>query len=746
MKKILLVLALLAVVALAVLHLAGHGWLGSHEGPGSPVAQERSAAVVTARAEALQAAARGISADDAKQVLFGDLHVHTTFSFDAFMLSLPLLNGEGSHPPADACDFARFCSALDFWSINDHAEGITPQNWQETVESIRQCNDVAQDPANPDTVAYLGWEWTQVGRTPEDHYGHKNVVFPFTDDERVPARPISSGGQALRARESAPGWVGRGLLALSSGHPRYRDLARYFAERDGLELCDPDADTRDLPADCFEVAETPADLFRKLDQWQLDSMVIPHGTAWGMYTPPGSQWDKQLVGDMNDPERQILLEVYSGHGDAEVYRDWRAVEFARDGVPVCPEPSADYLPSCWRAGEIIAERCLEAGESAEECARRSEVARSNAAGAGVAGHLTVPGARADEWLDAGQCRDCNEPAFNYRPGGSAQYILAVGNFDDPQQPRHFRMGFMGSSDNHFARPGTGYKELSRAGMTESRDRPSDLGPLGRFFAPPEVEPQAESVPLDTENTELVGFQLLEMERQASFFLTGGLIGVHSEGRGRESIWGAMKRKEVYGTSGPRILLWFDLLNPPGSGGEPSHMGSELTLGKTPIFRAKAVGSFEQESGCPDYATSNLSPDELQRICKGECYNPSDQRRLITRIEVVRVRPQSRPDEPLAELIDDPWRSFACEPDPAGCSVLFEDLDYVRDGRDTVYYVRAFEAPAPAINADNVRCKRDESGACLSVNLCGQDASDECLGEHEPRAWSSPIYVDHPSAS
>jgi len=738
-------LSVLVALAIGLVFLSGRGVFGRHEGPGEITEVQRPPAVVRERAADVETAARSIGVEKPKQILFGDFHVHTTVSFDAFMTSLPMSQGEGAHPQADACDFARYCSALDFWSITDHAEGLTARNWEETLESMRQCNQVAGDPANPDTVAFVGWEWTQVGTTPENHYGHKNVILGQTDLDLVPARPIAARSTLERIRRGMPEPSFRvGLLALLGADRRYHDFVTFMAEHSGIADCEDGVPVRDMPVDCVESAPTPRELFQKLDEWGHDAIVIPHGTTWGFYTPPGSSWDKQLTAAQHDPDRQTLLEIYSGHGNSDQYRDFRAIRFDENGEPICPEPSEIYLPTCWQAGEIIRGRCLEEGAAEEECEERAVQARANAAAAGEQAFLTVPGARPEEWLDAGQCRDCDEPAFNYRPAGSAQYVMALRNFDDPEEPRSERFGFMSSSDNHYARPGTGYKEIYRHGNTESRERVFEgAGPVGRMFARPEEDAEAESRSFDYETTELAGFQLFETERQASFFLTGGLIATHAEGRDREAIWQSLMRKEVYGTTGPRILLWFDLLNPPGSRGQWLPMGSEIEMGANPIFRVRAVGSFEQEPGCPDYAIHSLSEDRLQHLCKGECYNPSDRRRPITRIEVIRIQPQNHPDEPVASLIQSPWRSFDCEPDPAGCSVTFEDPEFSADARDALYYVRAIEAPAPAINAANLRCEYDAEGRCVKVDLCDDTDGDDgdCLAEHEPRAWSSPIFVD-----
>ena len=55
---------------------------------------------------------------------------------------------------------------------------------------IRECNEIAGDPRNPDLVSFLGWEWTQMGTKPSNHYGHKNVVLRDLEDGAIPTRPI----------------------------------------------------------------------------------------------------------------------------------------------------------------------------------------------------------------------------------------------------------------------------------------------------------------------------------------------------------------------------------------------------------------------------------------------------------------------------------------------------------------------------------------------------------------------------
>jgi len=738
MKKLGLALVVLLFLAASWLFAGASGWLGSDEEPGDVHQRSRSTATTSERAGAQAETARLVGASPSKQILFGDFHVHTTFSFDAFMMNMPIAGGSGTHPPADACDFARFCSALDFWSINDHAENLTSDLWRKTVDSVRACNAVAGDPQSPDLVTYLGWEWSHIGTTPDNHYGHKNVVLRGTHDDAIPTRPIASRGPATGGI-GAP-FPTRAALAAFGGE-RGRSFLRLLDDVVDAGQCPDGVPVRDLPADCIESAPTPEVLFEKLDDWGFDSIVIPHGTAWGLYTPAGSDWRKQIRG--HDPARQTLVEVYSGHGSSEQLPSWRPVDVAPDGPLGCPEPRDGYLPSCWRAGELIEARCLEIGETDAECARRADEARANYVAAFQAGWKTLPGYEARHWLDAGQAPDMFQPAFNYRPRGSAQYMLAIRDFSDPAEPKGFDFGFISSSDNHTARPGTGYKEVARGEMTEGRGRGGDstirVGG-GVFGSSNEAEePVAEAVPWASSGESPL--QLFEIERSAAYFVTGGLVAVHSAGRDRDAIWRALQRKEVYATSGRRTLLWFDLL----AAGEPLPMGSATTPTETPRFRVRAVGSSEQQPGCPDDAVGELGAARVEHICRGECYHPSDVRRPITRIEVVRIRPQIAADETLDGLVEDPWRVLPCPADGSGCVVEFADAEFAASGRDVVYYVRAIEAPDRLIRGTNpLGCELDDSGRCIEIEPCGANTpyEDDCLSEAEPRASSSPIFVDH----
>ena len=677
-----------------------------------------------------------------KQILFGDTHVHSTYSTDAFLWSLPILNGEGPHPISDACDYARFCSALDFWVTTDHAEASSPRKWKEIKESVRQCNAVANE-EDPDLVTFLGFEWTQVGLYADEHYGHKNVVFLDTEEGKVPLRPIGAGGIATDGmRETIGGQAGQfkplAFLDFKNRH-RYFNFIKFTQEFSGTPHCELGVSSDLLPEDCYEYANTPVELFTKLNQLNFNSIVIPHGNTWGFYSPPLTSLDKQLQEGFHDENIQILFEVMSGHGNSEEYRPWRAATIDDDGSFRCPEPTNDYLPSCWRAGEIIAERCLSEGNSESLCKIRELDAQQNYLALGSSGYLAIPGAEIEDWYDSGQCKDCFIPSFNYRPAGSAQYALSLTNFEQ-EKPKRFRFGFIASSDNHRARPGTGYKEKDRFVTTEANG-PSSEAIAGVLY--PKSPPVAESIDYGgREGLIGMGFRAFEVERQASFFTTGGLAAVHSTGRDRQSIWDSMKRKETYGTSGDRILLWFDLIN----GDKKIPMGGEIATLENPKFHVKAVGSLKQKPGCPDFRDSTVSEEDIERICKNECYNPSDERKIITRIEVIKVSPQNIIGEDVDNLIEDPWRVFNCPLDQNGCEVSFEDKSYSVNQRDVSYYVRAIQEPSSSVNAKNIRCEYNEKGECIKVNLCYGDfrtaKDDDCLTMIEERAWSSPIFVDY----
>ena len=760
-------------------------------GPGEITGSANTAEFIEDKINRQQLAMEQIDSPKTKQILFGDLHVHSTYSPDAHQMSLPIVGGLGLHPVADACDFARHCSALDFWSINDHAEGLTPKRWAETKETIRKCNDLNTDKSNPDCVAFLGWEWTQVGINRNTHWGHHNVVLKEESEELVPTRAIASQSLTRDAMlNQNPIWPNILFPFVDiNNFKRYNDLGKYVAEIGEIPICETDVLSKELPVNCHEEAITPLELANKVDEYDSDYIIIPHGQTWGLYTPMAYTLDKQLELSKQFPQPFDLLETYSGHGNSEEYRSWRGVDVTRQGGDLpdffwtfnmgavdlekgifeieidgkkqvfdigtqnCPEPIENYMPQCWRAGDVIYTRCINEGIVASECEQRRVDTREAAADRSRAGFNVVPHFSELEKNTAGQCLDCYSPAMNYVPGGSAQYGLALTKFNEDGSKRRFRYGFIGSSDNHQASAGSGYKEIfgtSLDGNGPSTKFIDRILHARRYYLSGENEDPirddyvSDDQPIIYDPTKLrLGFDTIEWERQRGFFTTGGLAAVHSEGRSKEEIWEAMKRHETYATSGPRILLWFDLIN----GDNKLPMGSVLEMHDTPTFEVKAMGSFKQKPGCPEDAYNALGKDRVEELCFNECYNPSDERKKIVRVEVIRVMPQEYEDQPVDERIQDAWLTHNCDTSEVGCSFTFKDEDFLSMKQDVSYYVRAIEESSPTINVKGGVCTYDENGECVEFKLCTQDQKhprdlETCTEEGEHRAWSSPIYIDY----
>ena len=290
-----LLFAIIAVPGAAILwaYMASEGLLGQRQDIGEITQRSRNAAVQQAEQQRQLQSTRSLPAyatAQQKQILFGDLHVHSTYSYDAYNISLPMYQGEGSHPPGDACDFARYCSGLDFWSINDHAESLTPRQWSLTKEMVRQCNAAAGDPANPDMVTFLGWEWTQTAQLAKNHYGHKNVVFRDTAERDVPTRPIAAA--EIIHPEGVALYIASMRLMLIAGIPngdvrvlfdklrrwlqgedvqlfpdsatrqRYYNFIRYLQDQEEIVACPHGPPVRELPVECQESAPTPPERWR----------------------------------------------------------------------------------------------------------------------------------------------------------------------------------------------------------------------------------------------------------------------------------------------------------------------------------------------------------------------------------------------------------------------------------------------------------------------------------------------------
>jgi hypothetical protein len=221
-----------------------------------------------------------------------------------------------------------------------------------------------------------------------------------------------------------------------------------------------------------------------------------------------------------------------------------------------------------------------------------------------------------------------------------------------------------------------------------------------------------------------------------WFNPGGLAALWAEENSREALFGAMRRREAYGTSGPRIVLRFfagdyadDLCAQPDfaergyAGGVP--MGGTLTGTAAPAFAVWAQR---------DPGTAARPGVALQRvqIVKGwldgatprfEVFDVAGNPASGADVDLATCTPQGPGDDELCAV----WR------DPAYDAAV-----------PAFYYARVLENPSCrwhtfACNAAGVDCAVPESVPETLTACCDPDFSPTI----QERAWSSPIWTGAP---
>jgi hypothetical protein len=214
---------------------------------------------------------------------------------------------------------------------------------------------------------------------------------------------------------------------------------------------------------------------------------------------------------------------------------------------------------------------------------------------------------------------------------------------------------------------------------------------------------------------------------------GGLAVLWAEENSRDALFSAMRRREAYGTSGPRIVLrvfaGFEL---------PADMCEQSEFVKTGYARGVPMG------GVLGKAPGKLAPRLFVRAERdpGTRETPGG---LLERIQIIKgFIADGAPNYRVYDIAGGPGDASVdadCRPQGSGHDALcsaWSDPDFDADG-PAFYYARVLENPscrwqARQCRAAGVDCER-RGGVPEGYDGC-------CAGFpeiHQERAWSSPIF-------
>lgn len=583
-----------------------------------------------------------------RQLLWGDLHVHTALSFDAWVYDVRLspddayrfARGETVYlPPLDAegsgTTAVTLSRPLDFAAVTDHAEYFGEVYACVTEGVVGYDSEICEGYREADAASIQAFGVRLAAQDPERFEGLCSESG---------CAEISDGiwGDVQRAAETAydrtadcefTSFVGYEWSGATNVVNLHRNVI--FAS----------AVVPAAPLSYFE-EPTPEGLWAWMDEACIsagtgcDVLAIPHNANLSN----GNLFDIDLDADVAEQRAALepVVEVYQHKGASECFTSTTGLLGVPDELCAFEEYSR---------------------EEAEDCG-----GGTGAGGMSALGCISV--------------RDGLRGAL--LAGMAEEQRLGV---------NPYRLGVIASTDTHSGTPGR---------VTES----DYLGHLGN------LELTAEG-------------RLAEPGLNPAGFLDspGGLAAVWAEDNSRESIFAALKRREVYGTSGPRIALrMFAGRDLPADLCDSPDMVALADEAGVPMGGVLASGSEAPGLVISALADPEGVPLERIQVVKGSI--GADGEPLIEVFDVAGGESGAAVD-----LSD-------CTPQTTGSDSLcaqWTDPDYT-PGEPAFYYARVLEDPT---------CRwswRD----CLSFpedarpEACEDEAIPQVIQE---RAWSSPVWVE-----
>ncbi|MFK7733869.1 MAG: DUF3604 domain-containing protein [Pseudomonadales bacterium] len=429
-----------------------------------------TSSVVAANDAAVESAQCEHFREGQKQVFWGDLHVHTSYSMDAYAFG-------NRHDPRDAYAFGRgqqltladgitkvqLERPLDFMAVTDHAE---------TFDVMYLCTD----------PRYLDNNYCKVMRKDSVQESSlsvfRNYLLPIIAGETpVPSKlcapdaenadsincPVASQRQWRRTQEQANAanspcefttFIGNEWSATPNDQHWHRNLI-YANDAVSEQAID------------YVRYPTVDKLWQALDEQCVaeqgcDVISIPHNTNLS----EGGGFDIENSSDRSHNARaryERLIEIYQSKGGSEC------------------------LPEHW-------------DDTNADCNFEILLPRS------ASGKLEENALKKEEW---------QQLRASYARSVLKRGVLAAERSESGLNP--LQLGFIGSTDNHTA----------TAGLVDEANWPGDAWGWGNDVS---------------------------RRFQRMHYNPGGMVAVWSEENTRASVFAALKRREVYATSGPRIAL------------------------------------------------------------------------------------------------------------------------------------------------------------------------------------------------